>query len=177
MRELDACTIRKAARGDHAAFRDLYNHYAPFVWRLALRTANGDHDLARGIVQDVFIRVHGSLKKFAFASGFSTWLYRIAFNVAQTAHARRQRRRRMDAPLDEREFASQAGDESESRDAANRILRGLSPEERFLLVAREVDGKPFDELATITGVSAGALRVRLHRLREALRREFSHERT
>jgi RNA polymerase sigma-70 factor (ECF subfamily) len=54
-------------------------------------------------------------------------------------------------------------------------MRQLTADERFLLVAREVDGIDFEELAKIIGESSGTLRTRLHRLKERIRESFSKE--
>ena len=61
------------------------------------------------------------------------------------------------------------GSRIEARDAAQRILSALEPQERFLLIAREVEGMSFEELAESTGIAAGALRTRLSRLKQRIR--------
>ncbi len=175
MNELNDFTIKQASRGDASAFRKLYDHYAPYVWRVAYKTANGDEDAAKQIVQDTFIRVHKALKKFSFSSAFSTWLYRIAFNVAQSFFAANHRRREKMTEYAEQVARTPRTSGAGAKETAHRLLALLSPRDRFLIIAREVDRRPFDELATITGQSAGALRVHLHRLRESLRKEFDNE--
>ena len=69
MEDLDSEILKKAIKGDDKAFRALYDHYAPFVWRLVLRMT-GDQQLATELLQDTFIRVHGALKKFKGDSSF-----------------------------------------------------------------------------------------------------------
>jgi DNA-directed RNA polymerase specialized sigma24 family protein len=56
------------------------------------------------------------------------------------------------------------------------ILNKLSPEERFLLVSREVEEVPFEELSIITKKSSSSLRTKLSRIKERLRKELDNER-
>jgi DNA-directed RNA polymerase specialized sigma24 family protein len=67
-------------------------------------------------------------------------------------------------------------DDFDNRQLAGQILSSLSHDERFILVAREVDDISFDDLAVITGRKAGALRTQLHRLKEQIRTLFPEER-
>ena len=51
MEDIDRITVEKAKKGDHQAFRRIYDHYAPFVWRIIFRTTGSDRDLGEEIVQ------------------------------------------------------------------------------------------------------------------------------
>jgi RNA polymerase sigma factor (sigma-70 family) len=168
MIELDADTIRAAAAGERRGFRLFYDHYAPGIWRVAVRTLGGDSALAAQVTQDVFVRAHANLNKFKYQSAVSTWLYRIAWNRCMSLAARKRSWwLRVVEPVD-----IAGPDESgraENRDLARRILAALEPDERFLLVAREVDGMPFEELAKMTGTASGALRTRLSRIKQRIR--------
>jgi RNA polymerase sigma-70 factor (ECF subfamily) len=170
MVDCDRVTIEQAARGDEKAFRRLYDHYAPFVWRIVYRTAGSDQQTAREIVQETFVRIHRSLKSFTAASSLGTWIYRIAFNAAQSWLAKTARYRHMTRPLapDEPDPRFPA-DTYEARQMVTRILDWLTPEERFLLVARELDGLSFEELSAISGKSPESLRTRLSRMKEKIR--------
>jgi RNA polymerase sigma-70 factor (ECF subfamily) len=176
MTELDESILRAATKGSNTAFKQLYDYYAPFVWRLAYKTVAGDESLARQVAQDVFVRVHGSLRRFDFRSGFSTWLYRIAYNQALTLLKRRHIEWQRTVGLSDELRASGGEGALDARDTVRQVLAGLSPDERFLLVAREVDGVPFEELAEIAGKTSGALRTQLTRLKESLRKEYDHGR-
>ncbi len=168
MEELEDAMVQAAARGDRQAFRRFYEFYAPTVWRVSLRTLGGDEALARQVTQDVFVRAHGSLKRFNRRSSLSTWLYRIAWNRCMSAAASRRRWWSRMRPLGDAAAASEEP-RFEARDAARRILGSLSPQDRFLLVAREMEGVPFEELAATTGIGAGALRTRVSRIKQGIR--------
>lgn len=171
MVDLDRFTIERAAMGDEKAFRKLYDHYAPYVWRIVYRTAGGDKETAEEIVQDTFIRIHGSLKKFASVSALGTWIYRIAFNAANTCMARRTHYRQMNISLPE-EFPNPGRggtDAFETRELVDKVLSTLPGEDRFLLVAKEIDGLSFDQIAEITGKTSESLRTKMFRIREKIK--------
>ena len=175
MEELDTDTVHAAAKGEQKAFRQFYDHYAPFVWRVVYRAADGDRDCAAQVTQDVFVRAHRALAKFDSRSTVSTWLYRIAYNSAMTTVGRqRERWKRETAEAGETADPVSTAGQAEARDMVRRILAGLTPDERFLLTAREVDGMSYEELEAVTGVSSGALRTRLSRIKESIREGGGH---
>lgn len=176
MVDLDRFTIERAAKGDEKAFRKLYDHYAPFVWRIVYRTAGGDKETAEEIVQDTFIRVHGSLKKFGAVSTLGTWIYRIAFNAAVSCMTKRSRYRKTTAPLPDDFFLpGPTRDSFETKDLVHKILATLSDDERFLLVAKEIDGLTFDQIAAISGKSSASLRTKMFRIRDKIQNEMATE--
>ena len=173
MKELDDITMKKAAKGESRAFGRLYEHYAPFLWRVIFRTVNGDRHAASEIIQDTFVRISRSLRGFNNGSAFSTWAYRIAYNAAQTHLKHRRRKWRREREFDETAFHSEAGDRYETRNEVERLLAPLSSEERFLLTAH-AQGVSFEELAGMVNKSPGAVRVQTHRIRERGRKEVEH---
>lgn len=175
MNELDHSLLKRASRGSRESQRALYEHYAPMVWNVVFRTVNGDAHAAADVTQEVFYRVLRSLGKFNNNAGFSTWIYRIAFNASMSYLGRRARRRRRETTIDENGSGMGRDAGAGSRAEVREILGRLSPEERFLLVAREVEDLSFEQLAGITGKSAGALRTSLHRLKERIRKEERYE--
>ncbi len=175
MKELDDITLQSAAKGKRAAFKQLYDHYSPFVWKVVFRTVNGDTDAAKHITQDVFIRVHKMMKKFRFNAAFSTWLYRITYNESMAYLKSRSKYSNRLVEYDDTQKARDTKDTLEDKDTVEKVLKNVSPDERFLLVAREVNDIPFEELAAVTGKSAGALRTMLHRIKENLRKGFDYE--
>lgn len=170
MHELDKKVLELGIDGDKKAFKALYDHYAPYVWRLILRMT-GDELRARDLMQETFVKIHGSIKKFKGNSGFSTWVYKIAHNVV-LADARRRKNFRSHEPYQENIEGVNSADSYVSRELVGKIMVELTIEERFLLLAREVDGLSFEEISEITGVSEGALRTKLHRMKESIKSKF-----
>ena len=159
------------ARNSSAGFRKLYDHYAPVLWRIILRTVDNDRVLAEEILQDLFVAVHRSLPKFKGESALSTWLYRIAWRMAVKARIRRSKRKAWEIALDV-DSAVQSDDFEQTVES---VLGSLTAEERFLLVSREVDGFQFEELAQITGQTSGSLRTAVSRLKEKIRTQWKGE--
>ena len=169
MTEIDGPTIRLAAQKDECAFKKVYDCYAPFVWRLVYKTVGGDRDEAIEIVQDTFIRVYKSLPGFSFNAKLSTWIYRIALNAAKN-HLFKKGKQSGLLEFDEKKHWDDAGDPAfETIELINSLLANLSPEDRFILTSREMDGVTFKELAEITGKSSESLRTRASRIKERFR--------
>lgn len=172
MNELDDLTVQRARKGDRASFRVLYDYYAPFSWKIAYRTLHGDSGAAQEAVQETFIRVFNSLRKFGGGSALSTWIYRITFNACMTLLSKQSRVNEMQE-LDEDTGPTVSSAEGiDVKEDMQKILKSITAEERFLLTGREMLGFSFEELADITGKSAGSLRTQLFRLKEEIREKF-----
>lgn len=175
MDDLDDITLTRAAAGEKGAFRRLYDHYAPFVWRVAFRTMNGDAEAAGRITQDTFIKVHARLSGFRRQSKLSTWLYGIAWRTALDELRVIKRRRERQSPLHPHLEGGLRSDDRVDQLDIQKILAALSPQERFLLTAREVDGLTFEEMELITGQSNASLRTALSRLKKRLKETLGAE--
>jgi RNA polymerase sigma-70 factor (ECF subfamily) len=170
MQELELSIIQKAAKGDNKAFKSLYDFYVPFVWRILFRMTGGDQALAQELVQETFVHVNRSLKNFQERSAFSTWVYRIAYNAGMNLMSRI--RRFPTQSFDEEHGTWEHRDPYESKELVKIILDELNADERFLLTAREVDGLSYEELAEILNSTPGAVRTRLHRIKETVKSRF-----
>ncbi len=169
MVDLDRITIERAARGDEKAFRAVYDHYATFVWRVVFRSVGSDREMVEEIVQETFMKIHQSLKKFAADSSLGTWIFRIAFNTSKSFWAKKAREKERMVPLVfDRADPVSAIDAFEAGDAVEKILVDLPAEDRFLLISREVEGLSFEEIAEITGKSSAALRTRMSRIKHKI---------
>lgn len=174
MQELDEITLRKAIHHDHNAFKALYNLYAPFLWRVIYRMAPGDQLVARELLQDTFVNIHHALHHFRGDAALSTWLYRIAYTTV-LKRRRHQTIEKRNVPCTDQVAGTESADQFDNRQLTDQILSALAAEDRFLLVAREVDDLSFEEIAAITGKNSGALRTQLHRLKERIRQTFVKE--
>jgi len=171
MTELDDITIARAKK-DNKAFKKVYDYYAPYVWKIAFRTMHGNHDAAQEAMQETFIRVHNSLLKFSGQSAFSTWIYRIVFNVCLTMQTKQKKSLIHEEYNDEIGNAKNQNDAMDMREDVERILASLDKEERFLLAGRELLDLSYAELAHITQKNEGSLRTQLSRIKEDIRRNF-----
>ena len=121
--------------------------------------------MAQELLQETFVKIYQVMKSFRSESSFSTWAYRITYNIALNALTREKKRASWESYEDTIESSNKT-DRFENREIINKIMKNLTPDERFLLVAKEVDGMSFDELAEITNQNSGALRTKMHRLKE-----------
>lgn len=169
MEELSIELIQKARSNDQA-FRQLYDHYSSFLWRVIYRTVHGNEQLAGEILQSVFILIHRNLKKFRNQSTFSTWLYQIAWRETIRILKKEKKGRERFTVLPESLSVSQT--ENEAKKELDTLLTHLDEEERFLLVSRELDGFSFEELAEITGKTNGSLRTAVTRIKQKMREVY-----
>ena len=164
----DAEFVRAAQAGDVASFEILYARYAPVVHSILLgRLPVADAD---DVTQNVFITAWRKLMSLRDPAAFAGWISRIARNAAED-----HRRRRDDALQLDIDYAANAR-QTEAAEAANALaaIRALPEAYRQTLMLRLVEGMSGAEIAERTRLTAGSVRVNLHRgmrlLRDALGR-------
>ena len=139
----------------------------------------GDRHDAENAAQEAFVRAWRKLDTFRADSSFRTWLTRIALNAAASRRrtaARRGTRTGLPAAPgpDPRAASPAAGLESGERvDAVRAALAGLAEEFRTVVVLKEFEDLPYEEIAAVVGVPVGTVRSRLSRGREQLRRALA----
>jgi len=165
--------VDRARRGDGDAFGLLVVRHQDRIYTAVLRFC-GDAEDARDIVQRAFLNAWRRLESFKGDAAFSTWMYRIAFN--ESVSFRREGGRRRLAPLTESapEPADdrRPGDRLDSTEARGQVQQALSlldPDERKIIILKELDGRSYDEIAEIMEIPKGTVRSRLFRAREVLR--------
>jgi RNA polymerase sigma-70 factor (ECF subfamily) len=160
--------IRSAARGDQRAFTALHARYAPMVHAILLaRLAPAD---AEDQVQEVFLTAWRKLGQLDDPSVFGGWLATIARNRAVDVH----RRRRPTEPLaDGHPDAGRASslDVAEAQQVLA-VIRGLPEAYRETLVMRLCEGMSGPEIAEVTGLEPGSVRINLHRGMKLLREKL-----
>lgn len=171
MQELDTHTLTRALKGDQRAFKLLYDHYAPFIWKVLYPMSNRDMTTARELAHDTFVKAFTSSRSFRGESAYSTWLYRIAYTTA-IEFFRKQRKGNFTIEPDLL-AGTMLSDSFDNHQITEKILTSLTEDDRFLLVSREIDAISFEDLAVVTGKSSGALRTRLHRIKENIRNAFT----
>lgn len=164
----DMQIVQRVAAGDSGLFGLLVERYSAPIFGLALRIVR-DRTLAEEVTQETFIRAYEHIDTFRGACAPATWLYRIAYNRA-LKECRRRSFSRLDAvnePAEEEPPASRYDEQTVAR--MRRALTRLSPEERALVTLFYEEERPVVQIAEITGMSAGNVKVRLHRLRQHIR--------
>ena len=176
----DRDLIERARRGDGDAFGLLVVRHQDRIYNAVLRFC-ADAEDAHDIVQRAFINAWRRLASFKGDSAFSTWMYRIAFNEAVSF--RREGGRRRLVPLQGREGEPgpdpaddrRPGDRIDAEENARKVqeaLNRLDPEERKILVLKELEDRSYEEIAQILEIPLGTVRSRLFRARAALKEKL-----
>lgn len=169
--------VLQCQQGDRASFRQLYRRYQRRV-RSTLYQLCGAA-LLDDLVQEVFLRVWKGLPKLRQTSHFSTWLYRISWNVA--LDQRRQfasRQQKLTSAESDRTLSrnlSQSQDASDLmqlhyQDLVQRGLQALSLEHRVVLVLHDLEDIPQKEVGKILRIPVGTVKSRLFHARSAMRK-------
>jgi RNA polymerase sigma-70 factor (ECF subfamily) len=156
-------------------YLDAVAEYGPALDRLA-RGYEADADLRRDLRQEIHTALWRSLRRFDGRCSLRTWVYRVAHNAAATYVVRRRAKQTF-VDLEEIEQAASGDDPEQSvleRDARQQLLRlvqGLGPADRLLtlLYLEDLDAA---EIGEITGLSAPAVGVKIHRIKAVLARRF-----
>jgi RNA polymerase sigma-70 factor, ECF subfamily len=178
----EADLLARLRAGDEAAFAQLVREQTPALLRVTSRLLRSD-DEARDAVQDAFVAAFRALPRFRAESRLGTWIYRIAVNAALARL--RARASVEEVSLDEwlprfvddghqaqpsEPWPADAGAERrEVRERVRAAIDRLPESYRTVVLLRDIEELTTDEAAQALGISTGALKVRLHRARQALR--------
>lgn len=150
-------------------FDELYKIFSPKIFRLCMGYVN-DRDWAKDLVQEAFIQVWKNLHTFRNEAAIGTWIFRIASNICL-----RQIERSSRMPKEEIPF--QIEDKPEAPHDAHiellyKCIATLQEAER-LIISLVLEDLPQKEIAAITGIAEGNLRVKIHRIKQTLTQRFN----
>lgn len=171
--DADSARMLAFQTGDLAAFEALFDRWFVPLLRY-IDGIVGDSGRAEELAQDAFLRVHRARSRYQPKARFSTWLYRIATNLARNELRRPERRLRrvdgtLDGMLDDRDPATDDLVEARRRShAVTRALAVLTPSQREALWLSQVEGLPYAEVAEILETSTGSVKMLVRRARLAL---------
>ena len=166
------------ARGDEAAFRELYDRYQARLFRLALVLARGNESLAHDVVQTVFVTASRKLSRIESEKHLWNWLARVAHQQLAKALQRQRRDNAIMSVAEPPESDVAACDRvlEENLDAA---LAAMDADERQIIEWFYFDGLSQQDIAEKTNTTPKAASSRLERarakLRLALKRRLAHE--
>ena len=188
----DADVVLLAQQGQESAFRELVRRYDRPVFSLIYRMVR-DRETAEDLAQDAFIKVLNHIDKYSPEFKLSSWLFKIANNVA-IDHLRKRRldtismdgspHARTASEVEATSFDVSVRQESpleemESRElgsAIERAIAKLRPEYRSCIMLRHVEGRSYEEIAATLDLPLGTVKTYIHRARHELRRELQHVR-
>src|SRR5216684_1755306 len=175
----DHTLLQGTLAGDHDAFAELVGRYRNQITSYIYRMTN-DYDGAVDLAQETFLRVYRAAGRYQTTHAFSTYIYRIATNLAISELRKRKRRRLVsltgllasDDGQEARDF--NPPDERPLQDvdlveAEKRAIATLPDKYRAPLVLRDVEGKSYEEIAAILRTSEGTVKSRINRARNFLR--------
>jgi RNA polymerase sigma-70 factor (ECF subfamily) len=177
MPSADEKVIRRILAGEKRAFGELVDRHKDRAMTLAFRMLKNRED-AEEALQDAFVRAFHALPRFEWKSRFSTWLYRIVYNVCATALSKRVAgghlsideiaEPKLDVPSED----APPDAEYESREFQEIVRDEIDkmPEKYTgILTLFLVNDMSYDEIADVTDLPLGTVKVRLFRGRLLLR--------
>jgi len=175
----DSECVRRLQRGETDAFEVLVRRHEKTIFNLVYRML-GDYDEATEISQEVFLSAYRAIGQFRGDANFSTWLYRIALNQASTRrknlHTRQQRYVPMEAtePVsDPQPGPAETMEKKEIRERVQQALNRLEPEDATVILMRDLQDVPYEEVARVLEIPVGTVKSRLHRARQALKSQLA----
>src|SRR3989442_92590 len=184
----DHALLEGTLAGNEDAFAELVSRYRNQITSYIYRMTN-DYDGAVDLAQETFVRVYRAADRYQTTYAFSTYIYRIATNLAISELRKRKRRRLVSLtgffeskdgaepqefnPVDDKPLADTELTDSERRHAVQRAISTLPEKYRAPLILQDVDGKVYDGLSCILQTSEGTVKSRISRARGFLREKMS----
>jgi RNA polymerase sigma-70 factor (ECF subfamily) len=156
-----------ALLGDKNAFGRLVEIYQSSVRRFFHNLTGGDEERSKDLAQETFIKAWLNIASFRAAASFSTWLYRIAYNVFYDSCRTGKKTVGMDDTLQPEMMHNNVTSKDFGMDFAH-VLSMLKENERTAVLLFYMEDKPVKKIATIMNCPVGTVKSHLHRGREKL---------
>lgn len=167
--------VQRLQQGETGAFEILVRRHQKTIFNLVYRLL-GDYDEAAEIAQEAFLSAYKAVGQFRGEANFSTWLYRIALNHASTRRrslANAQQRNlplEITDPVDERRVdPADSVEQKEVQERVQKALNSLEPDDAAIILMRDMQDMPYDEVARMLELPVGTVKSRLYRARQALK--------
>ncbi len=154
--------------------------YGAALERLA-RAYEADAEVRRDLLQDIHVALWRSFVVFDRRCSLRTWVYRVAHNTAASHVLHRQRTRAQELVgleelenLPDRESGEDAVGRRQALDRLLGLIQRLKPLDRHVILSY-LEGLDAAEIAEITGLSAGNIATKTHRIKNMLARQFSRK--
>lgn len=162
--------VRRAASGDMRSFETLYRRHASRVHGAVWRLSGMNQARAEELTQEAFVRAWQKLGSFRFESAFSTWLHRLAVNVALMDLRSRDPEDTVENEALEAAFDPVTPFCAGERADLEQAVSNLPPRARAVLVLHDVEGWKHEEIGRELGMAVGSSKAQLHRARGLLRK-------
>jgi RNA polymerase sigma-70 factor, ECF subfamily len=178
--------IKQVKKGDQNAFAEIVELYKDKVYQLCFRMLGNPHE-AEDIAQEAFIRAYINIHSYDSSKKFSTWLYRIATNLSIDRIRKKKPDYYLDAEVAGGEgltlYSQVAADVALPEDEVQYVeLQEIIQEEilklpdkyRSVIVLKYIEELSLKEISEILDLPINTVKTRIHRGREALRKQLSH---
>ncbi|MBK8302078.1 MAG: sigma-70 family RNA polymerase sigma factor [Chloracidobacterium sp.] len=184
----DHAFIEATKSGDEAAFGEIMDRYRSPITNYLYRFLN-DYEEAVDLAQETFVRVYFAIDRYHTQFAFSTYIYRIATNLAISEIRRRKRRRLMSLtglfqteddtqvefqPPDKRKLQDAELVDDERSQVIARAIAALPEKYRIPVILRDIEGRSYDEIAEIMELGLGTTKSRINRGRGLLKEKLQH---
>mgnify|MGYP003499260849 FL=1 len=178
--------IKQVLKGDQNAYADIVNLYQHKLYQICYRML-GNKQEAEDIAQEAFVRAYINLHSYDQKRKFSTWIYRIATNLCIDRIRKKKPDYYLDAEVagtDGLDMYSQiAADEKLPEDVVAQMelqeriqyeISRLPDKYRSVIVLKYIEELSLQEISEILDMPLGTVKTRIHRGREALRKQLSN---
>lgn len=154
-------------------FKEIFDKNSKKIFHLCYGYT-GDQDAANDLLQETFLKVWQNLEKFRNKSLISTWIYRIAVNTCLT-YLRSEKKQGKDE-LTDNIIENKVEEHSEKNEQIALLYQSIAKleENDRLIITMVLDELPYAEIAEISGISEGNLRVKIHRIKQKLTELYNH---
>ena len=176
----DVQLIQRTLDGDDTAFSELVSKYQKSVHALAWRKTQDFH-IAEDITQETFLRAYRNLSTLKEPHSFASWLYVITVNYCNTWLGKKsmqsQSLARVSNELEKTTYSKYIIEENErvseetQREVVKKLLEKLQESERTVITLHYLGGMTYEEISKFLGVSVSAIKNRLYRARQLLKKE------
>ena len=170
----DALLVSRAALlGDRKAFGQLVEAYQSPMRRFFFNLTGGDGELSKDLAQDTFVKAWLNIGSFRAAAKFSTWLYRIAYNIFYDY----SRARKPSAGIDVETLSESMTADTPDKDFGmdfEQALKILKEDERTAMLLFYMEDQPIGKISKIMNCPAGTIKSHLHRGKEKLIKYFNN---
>ena len=156
---------------DHRAFEKIVVKYQSDVRGLFIKLTNGNKALADDLAQDTFIRAYKYLRTFKATAGFSTWLYRISYNVF-IDHTKSIKKT---DDIEGYDCISEDDNDVSSEMDMQSALKVLNENEKVAILLHYDKGHSHNEIAKIMDIPLGTVKTNILRAKEKLKKYYNYE--
>jgi RNA polymerase sigma-70 factor (ECF subfamily) len=182
----DQVLIKKTLRGERKAYEELMRKYEKKIFSFVIRMVRNE-DIAVDLTQDFFFKIYTVMDKYNFEYKFSTWAYRICYNLV-IDHIRKNQ-----SPVDSLDDESISPHElfasenisredgfrnlarEETRDYVWRVVDHIPLKFRELILLRYIQDLKYEEIAEITALPVGTVKNRIFKAKEMLKQEMEKD--